>query len=493
LLNKNEKLVIKMIETIEKKSQPYINGGWIVEDREVALIKNPYSGEVIGEQLLANEEDVEKALASAYEAKKRVAALSSYKRSKILKKAAILLEQEKEKFARLISLELGKPLKNTLDEVARSIETLELSGEEAKRLIGETLPGDVSERGAQAIASTFRVPVGVVAAITPFNAPLNLVCHKIGPAFAAGNSVILKPSSQTTLIATELLKLLLRAGFPKDAVNMVLGRRQVAQQIVKDDRVNIISFTGGTVASKNICELAGMKKVLLELGGNAATIVHNDADLNRAATMCAKTGFSNSGQSCISVQRIYVHQSVVSEFTNLLKDEVLKLKIGDPLLPDTDVGCVVDVHAAARVTNWIEEAVQSGAKVICGGKRSGATVEPTVLLNPSKDSKVICEEVFGPIISIIPYGTIEEAIEETNNSAFGLQAGIFTNKMDLAYKVAHSLEMGGVVINGTSNFRLDHWPYGGVKNSGIGREGPRYAVEEMTETKMIVLRLPIEK
>jgi acyl-CoA reductase-like NAD-dependent aldehyde dehydrogenase len=482
-----------MIETIEKKSQPYINGEWIVEDREVALIKNPYSGEVIGEQLLANEEDVEKALASAYEAKKRVAALSSYKRSKILKKAAILLEQEKEKFARLISLELGKPLKNTLDEVARSIETLELSGEEAKRLIGETLPGDVSERGAQAIASTFRVPVGVVTAITPFNAPLNLVCHKIGPAFAAGNSVILKPSSQTTLIATELLKLLLRAGFPKDAVNMVLGRRQVAQQIVKDDRVNIISFTGGTVASKNICELAGMKKVLLELGGNAATIVHNDADLNRAATMCAKTGFSNSGQSCISVQRIYVHQSVVSEFSNLLKDEVLKLKIGDPLLPDTDVGCVVDIHAAARVTNWIEEAVQSGAQVICGGKRSGATVEPTVLLNPSKESKVICEEVFGPIISIIPYRTIEEAIEETNNSDFGLQAGVFTNKMDLAYKVAHSLEMGGVVINGTSNFRLDHWPYGGVKNSGIGREGPRYAVEEMTETKMIVLRLPVEK
>jgi acyl-CoA reductase-like NAD-dependent aldehyde dehydrogenase len=482
-----------MIETIEKKSQPYINGEWIVEDREVALIKNPYSGEAIGEQLLANEEDVEKALASAYEAKKRVAALSSYKRSKILKKAAILLEQEKEKFARLISLELGKPLKNTLDEVARSIETLELSGEEAKRLIGETLPGDVSERGAQAIASTFQVPVGVVAAITPFNAPLNLVCHKIGPAFAAGNSVILKPSSQTTLIATELLKLLLRAGFPKDAVNMVLGRRQVAQQIVKDDRVNIISFTGGTVASKNICELAGMKKVLLELGGNAATIVHNDADLNRAATMCAKTGFSNSGQSCISVQRIYVHQSVVSEFSNLLKDEVLKLKIGDPLLPDTDVGCVVDIHAAARVMNWIEEAVQSGAQVICGGKCSGATVEPTVLLNPSKESKVICEEVFGPIISIIPYRTIEEAIEETNNSDFGLQAGVFTNKMDLAYKVAHSLEMGGVVINGTSNFRLDHWPYGGVKNSGIGREGPRYAVEEMTETKMIVLRLPVEK
>lgn len=480
----------KMIETIEKQSQPYINGEWISADREVVSIKSPYSGEVIGEQVLATQEDVEKALASAYEAKKQIAAIPSHQRAKILKQAASLLEQEKERFAKLISLELGKPLKNTLDEVARSIETLELSGEEAKRLMGETLPGDASERGTRAIASTFRVPVGVVAAITPFNAPLNLVCHKVGPAFAAGNSVILKPSSQTTLIATELIKLLLKAGFPENAINMVLGRRQVAQQIVKDDRVNVISFTGGTVASTNICELAGMKKVLLELGGNAATIIHDDADLNRAAAMCAKTGFSNSGQSCISVQRIYVHQSVVSEFTERLKEEVLKLKIGDPLLPDTDVGCVVDTNAATRVTDWIQEAVQLGAKVICGGKQHGATVEPTVLLNPPKKSKVVCEEVFGPIVSIIPYETIEEAIEETNDSDFGLQAGIFTNQMDLAYKVAHSLEMGGVVINGTSNFRLDHWPYGGVKNSGVGREGPRYAIEDMTEMKMIVLRLP---
>jgi acyl-CoA reductase-like NAD-dependent aldehyde dehydrogenase len=205
--------------------------------------------------------------------------------------------------------------------------------------------------------------------------------------------------------------------------------------------------------------------------------------------MCAKTGFSNSGQSCISVQRIYVHQSIVDKFTNLLKEEVLKLKIGDPLLPDTDVGCVVDQNAAMRVKEWIEEAVELGAKVICGGNRSGATVEPTILLNPSKKSKVICEEVFGPIVSIVPYETIEEAIEEANDSSFGLQAGIFTNQIDLAYKVANKLDMGGVVINGTSNFRLDHWPYGGVKDSGIGREGPRYAIEDMTETKMIVLQL----
>ncbi|WP_438803912.1 aldehyde dehydrogenase family protein [Metabacillus rhizolycopersici] len=476
-----------------KIAQPYINGEWITSGRESVPVISPYSGETIGEQILATNDDVENALASAFNAKKQIASIPSHQRAQILKKAASLLENEKERFAKLISLELGKPLKNTLDEVSRSIETLELSGEEAKRLLGETLPGDASERGTQAIASTFRVPVGLIAAITPFNAPLNLVCHKVGPAFAAGNSVILKPAPQTALIATELLKLLLEAGFPENAINMVLGGVETGQQIVKDDRVNVISFTGGVVASNNICAIAGMKKVLLELGGNASTIVHEDADLNRAAAMCARTGFSNSGQSCISVQRIYVHQSVVPKFTELLKEEVLKLKIGDPLHPDSDVGCLVDKNAANRVMEWIDESTKMGAELICGGKQHGATVEPTVLLNPSKQSKVVCQEVFGPIVSIIPYETIDEAIKETNDSSFGLQAGLFTNQMDLACKVAHSLEVGGVVINGTSNFRLDHWPYGGIKNSGIGREGPRYAIEDMTETKMIVLQLPVNQ
>ncbi|MFC0558815.1 aldehyde dehydrogenase family protein [Halalkalibacter alkalisediminis] len=472
------------------EAKPFINGEWISSEREVMEMKSPYSGEVIGKQFLATPADVEDALAATYVAKKEIAKISSYDRAKILKKAAALLEQEKERFAKLISLELGKPLKNTLDEVARSIETLELSGEEAKRLTGETLPGDASERGAKAIATTFRVPAGVVAAITPFNAPLNLVCHKVGPSFAAGNSTILKPAPQTALIATELLKLLLEAGLPENAVNMVLGGVEAGQQIVKDDRVNIISFTGGTIASKNICKIAGMKKVLLELGGNASTIVHEDADLERAADICAKTGFSNSGQSCISVQRIYVHRSIVDEFAERLKMEVQKLKVGDPLLPDTDVGTLVHENSALRIEQWIEEAIKEGATLLTGGKRNGASVEPTLLLNPSKTSNVVCQEVFGPIVGIIPYDTIEEAIEETNDSSFGLQAGIFTNKMDVAYQVAHALEVGGVVINGSSNFRLDHWPYGGVKNSGIGREGPRYAIEDMTETKMIVLRLP---
>ncbi|UOF91168.1 aldehyde dehydrogenase family protein [Fodinisporobacter ferrooxydans] len=473
-----------------RKAQSYIDRKWISAGREAVSIISPYSGEVIGEQFLATPADVEHALATVHAAKTEIANIPSHERARILKRASMLLEQEKRRFAEIISLELGKPLKNTLDEVSRSIETLELSGEEAKRLIGETIPGDASQRGTRAIATTFRVPVGVVGAITPFNAPLNLICHKVGPAFAAGNSLILKPAPQTPLIATELLKLLLDAGLPENAINMVLGGVEIGQQIVKDPRVHVVSFTGSVRAGQNISELAGMKKVLLELGGNASTIVHEDADLARAAYLCARTGYSNSGQSCISVQRIYVHHSVVESFAQRLKQEVSKLKIGDPLLPDTDIGCLVDANTAKRVADWIEESIRLGAQLICGGRRNGATVEPTVLLNPPKTSKVVCQEVFGPVVSIIPYETIEEAIAETNDSPYGLQAGLFTNQMDLAYKVAHALEVGGVVINGTSNFRLDHWPYGGVKNSGIGREGPRFAIEDMTEMKMIVLQIP---
>ncbi|MDQ0157189.1 aldehyde dehydrogenase family protein [Robertmurraya andreesenii] len=471
------------------KAQSYVNGEWVCNDENSLPVYNPYTKEIIGEQFQATEVDVERAISSAFATKKEIAKIPSHERAAILKKAATLLDQQKEKFAKIISLELGKPMRFTLDEVARSVETLELSAEEAKRLIGETLPGDVSSRGSKAIAVTFKVPVGVVAAITPFNAPLNLVAHKIGPAFAAGNSIIFKPATPTTLVATEFVKLLMEAGFPKTSINMVLGRRDAVQQIVKDDRVNVISFTGGLVASKNICKLAGIKKVLLELGGNAATVVHHDANLVKAAKMCARTAFSNSGQSCISVQRIYVQKSVLNDFVNLMREEVQALKVGDPLLLDTDVGSMVDENNAQRMIDWVDEAVSMGAEVLCGAKRENAIVHPTLLLNPPHRSKVVCDEVFGPIASIIPYETIDEAIEATNNSEFGLQAGIFTNQMDLAYKFAQSLDVGGVVINGTSNFRLDHWPYGGVKNSGIGREGPRYAIEDMTETKMIVYQI----
>lgn len=308
-----------------RKARSFIQGQWIEKKTEGLEITNPYNGEVIGKQWEAEQEDVEQALILAHKGKKLVAGLSAAERAAILKKSAQLLEEQKETFAKLISLEVGKALKNTRDEVSRSIETLEQSAEEAKRLIGETIPGSASERGKHSMALTFRVPAGVIAAITPFNAPLNLVCHKVGPAFAAGNVTILKPAPQTTLIATAFVELMMEAGMPKEALHMVLGGREVGEQIVADDRTNIISFTGGVPAGRQISKISGMKKVLLELGGNSATIVHADADLERAATLSVKTGFSNSGQSCISVQRIYVHEEVVDHFLQKVKEKVSNL------------------------------------------------------------------------------------------------------------------------------------------------------------------------
>ncbi|HBU89741.1 MAG TPA: aldehyde dehydrogenase [Bacillus pumilus] len=469
------------------KALSYIDGEWMDTDRVKTDIINPYSGERIGTSYLASSEDIEQALSIAQHAKKQIAGISAIERSKLLTKAATLLEEQKDHFAKLISLELGKPLKNTRDEVSRSIETLAQSAEEANRLVGETIPGNVSSRGQGAMAMTFKVPVGVVLAITPFNAPLNLICHKVGPAFAGGNVIILKPAPQTSAVASAFVKLLLEAGFPEASLQLVIGGVDAGKQLVTDERTNLISFTGGAAGGEHITTSAGLKKVLLELGGNGATIVHHDADIEQAASLCAKTGFSNSGQSCISVQRIYVHQEIMPSFTEVLKQKVEQLVVGDPLSSESDIGCMVDAQAAQRVETWIQEAESMGAQLLCGGKRNGASITPAILLNPPKQAKVVCEEVFGPVVSILSYAELEEAIKEANDSRYGLQAGIFTNQLDVALHAAKELETGGVVINGTSNFRLDHWPYGGIKRSGLGREGPRFAIEEMTETKMIVL------
>ncbi|PAD17572.1 aldehyde dehydrogenase family protein [Shouchella clausii] len=471
-----------------KEAYSYIDGRWLEGKDKTIAVRSPYSGEVVGKQSEATEEEVELALEAAFTGKKKIAALPAKARASILNKAASLLKERKETFAQLISLEVGKALKNTRDEVARSIETLEQSAEEAKRLHGTTLPGDVSERGKASMALTFRVPVGVVAAITPFNAPLNLICHKIGPSFAAGNATILKPAPQSSLIAAAFVELLLQAEMPAEAVQLVIGGTAHGQRIVEDWRTNIVSFTGGVAGGKQICHTAGLKKVLLELGGNSATIVHQDADVERAATLCVRTGFSNAGQSCISVQRIYVHESVMDFFLQTLKQQTARLVVGDPLAEDTDVGCVINEETGERIERWVKEAVAEGAELVCGGRQDRALIQPTILLGPRKKSKVVCEEVFGPVISVIPYTSLETAIAEVNDSAFGLQAGIFSNSLPVITKVALELEMGGVVVNGTSNYRLDHWPYGGIKQSGIGREGPKYTVKEMTEMKMVVLQ-----
>lgn len=282
------------------------------------------------------------------------------------------------------------------------------------------------------MAMTFKVPVGVVLAITPFNAPLNLICHKIGPAFAAGNAIILKPAPQTSAVATAFVKLLLEAGFPEKSLQLVIGGVDAGRQLVTDERTNLVSFTGGAVGGEHISNSAGLKKVLLELGGNGATIVHHDADIEQAASLCAKTGFSNSGQSCISVQRIYVHKQIMSTFTETLKQKVEQLVVGDPLSSESDIGCMVDVQATKRVEAWIQEAEKMGAELLSGGQRNGASITPAILLNPPKQAKVVCEEVFGPVVSILPYEELDEAIKEANDSRYGLQAGVFTNQLDIA-------------------------------------------------------------
>lgn len=472
-----------------KSAQSFIDGQWgaTLEDQGVE-VRSPYSNELIGYQYETNEQGVEEALASAFRYKNELKKLEAVDRSAILYKAATLMEERQEAFAQLISLEVGKALKNTRDEVGRSVETLIQSAEEAKRQFGETIPGGASSRGKGSTALTFRVPVGVIAAITPFNAPLNLICHKIGPSFAAGNVTILKPAPQAPFIAKAFVELLLEAGMPSKAIQMVLGGREIGEIIVADSRTNLVSFTGSVPAGQQISKLAGMKKVLVELGGNAGTIVHEDADIERAATLATKTAFSNSGQSCISVQRVYVHESVFQKFSEKVKEKTEALHVGDPLEEKTDIGCVVSKETAKRITSWVKEAVADGADILYGGSANGAQVQPTILVNPKKESKVVCQEVFGPVVSLIPYRDVEWAIHEVNESAFGLQAGVFTQSLTVVRKVVQTLDMGGIVVNGTSNFRLDHWPYGGVKQSGIGREGPRFAIEEMSETKMVVLQ-----
>lgn len=470
-------------------ARSFINGDWVKTTQRKKDIINPYTNEKIGVQWLATKKDVKRALDHASLNIDKVAAIPSYKRAEILTKIANHLHNEKQMLATVLSKETGKPIKSAQVEINRAVETLKRSSEEVNRLFGETIPGDISKRGENTIAHTYRVPVGIVAAITPFNAPLNLICHKLGPSFAAGNITIVKPSPHSTLIAAAFLHILLKAGFPKDAIHLLYGGADIGEYIVKDDRVSVISFTGGINASKRIAQIAGLKKQLYELGGNAATIVHDDANIYDAARQCALTGYSNAGQSCISVQRIYVQTNILQSFTEAFISEVKKLNIGDPLHPKTDVGPVINEATANRIMNWIDEAKQNGAEILYGGKKQGATIIPTILKNPSKQSKVVCEEVFGPIVNIIPYKTIEEAISEANHSPFGLQVGLFTNKIDFAYKVSQQMKTGGIIINGTSNFRLDHLPHGGIKNSGIGREGPRFTIKEMTELKMVVLKM----
>ena len=464
----------------------HINGQWVESPHMVPVVA-PYSGEVIDTIPAATPGQVEQALASAEKGAGAMARLSAYERSQILERAAHLIVANADELARTISLEEGKPLSESRIEVGRMPDILRLSGFEGAQMRGETLPIDAHAGAGGKLGMTLRVPCGVVVAITPFNYPLLLVVHKVGPALAAGNAVILKPASQTPLTALKLTKLLLEAGLPENGLQCVTGSgSEVGSALCADPRVRKISFTGSTEVGQRIAQVAGIKKLSLELGSNCPMIVLPDADLESVAKATALGGYVNAGQVCLSTQRVLVDRRIYTDFLDALKGPVEAIKVGDPFAEGTQLSAMISEKDAERVGAWIDEAVQGGARIVTGGERNGFVFTPTIVADVKPEMRISRDELFGPAVAVTPVGDINEAISIANDSKYGLGAGIFTRDINTALRFAREVESGNVMINWTPLWRADLMPYGGLKGSGIGKEGPRYAVEEMTEIKTIV-------
>ncbi|TDL31183.1 aldehyde dehydrogenase family protein [Jeotgalibacillus sp. S-D1] len=463
----------------------FIAGEWLEKDKK-DLVINKYTQDAFAETATTDEQDVQRAVKSAKEAYSH--SFSLYERYEVLFKVAQLLRDNQEEFAKAIAKEVGKPITEARGEVERSALTLENSAEEAKRIHGEEIPVQAAPGSENRRAFTRRYPVGIVAAITPFNVPLNLVCHKVGPALAAGNSVILKPAEQTPVSSLLLTRLFEEAGLPKGRLNVLTGKGEdVGPLLTSNQEINMFTFTGSPRVGLLIREQAGLRNVSLELGNNSATIVHNDADIAQSAKLVAQKSFNNAGQVCISVQRVYVHEEVYEDFLSKVCEATEQIKLGDPLNEDTQMGPMISEEEAVRVEQWVNEAVDAGAKVVAGGAREGVFYQPTILTNVNDDMKVCRQEVFGPVVAIDTYSKEDEVISRVNDSDYGLQAGLFTNNLSFVMKAMDEIHVGGLMVNDTSGYRVDHMPYGGVKKSGTGKEGPRYAIEEMTEEKIIVL------
>ncbi len=466
-----------------------IDGQWV--DGGPALeVKNKYSGDVIGALPTARREDVDAAIAAAERAEDAMADLPAYKRAEILSRTADLIRERADDFARTIAAEAGKALKFARAEVDRAISTFTIASEEAKRLHGETIPLDAVPSGDGYFGFWTRRPVGVIAAISPFNFPLNLVAHKVAPALAAGNTLILKPASTTPLSALKLCQILMEAGLPNGAINFIVGSGStVGEWLVTDPRVDKITFTGSPDVGRHILSVAGIKKVTLELGNTSPVVVAPDADLEFVARRCAVGAYYNSGQVCISVQRIYSEKNVYEPFSEKFVKATEAMVVGDPLDERVDVGPMIDSKEVDRIEAWVQEAQSSGAKVLTGGRREGMVYHPTVLSGVDDEMKVVAEEVFAPVASIISSDDFESALKQANDTKFGLQVGVFTNDVNRVFKAVRRLNFGGVIINDTPNFRADHMPYGGNRQSGLGREGVRFAMEDMTNIQMVAIRL----
>ncbi|MBU9720047.1 aldehyde dehydrogenase family protein [Bacillus alkalicola] len=470
------------------KKRFFIAGEWL-DGSKYHELKSPYSKETIAKVPLASEEDVDKAIQAAFEAKREMKNLPAHQRADILENVSKLIEENREQCARTISIEAGKPIKTARGEVTRTIMTYKFASEEARRIPNEMINMDAAPGGEGRVAYSIREPAGVVAAITPFNFPMNLVAHKLGPAIAAGNPVVLKPASQTPLSAYLIAEFFHRAGLPKGGLNVITGKGSIiGNSLVTNPKTSVITFTGSPEVGLALKGKAGLKRVTLELGSNSAAIIDKDISVEKIADRLITGAFTYQGQVCISLQRVFVHESLKHELIDKMKERALNLILGNPLDEATDVSALISEADTDRVIAWINEAIGRGAKLVSGGKKWDNIVEPTILVDVDPDTNVSCKEVFGPVVTINSFSKWQDAIDAVNNSNYGLQAGVFTKDISKAFQASEELEVGGVMINDIPTFRVDHMPYGGVKQSGFGREGIKYAIEEMTEMKLVTFK-----
>jgi|UniRef100_A0A7V3RID6 acyl-CoA reductase-like NAD-dependent aldehyde dehydrogenase len=463
----------------------FIKGKRIIKEKRLSVI-NPYNNQVIEEVGLSEEKDVVEAVQIAQEGYRILKNMPAGERARILEKTAKIIKERKEEFARIISLEVGKTINEARTEVERAINTINLSAMAALGLKGETVRFDLTGP-TKKMGFYIRVPLGIVLAISPFNFPLNLSCHKIGPAIAAGNAVIHKPASKTPLSALMLAEALLEAGLPEQGISVLVGPGStIGMKLVRTPEIRKISFTGSLEVGEVIMANCGMKRVTMELGSNSAVIVFKDAPIKIVAKKIRKGGYTLAGQVCISVQRVYVEEEIADEFLRELSIEVGQIKYGDPLLEDTEMGPMIDEAAIKKAMDFVEDARKNKGLLILGGSRQGTIFLPTIIFDVDESAKIIQEEAFAPMVAVNKFKTIDEVIEKVNNTKYGLQTGIFTRNIDLALKCARAIDSGGVLINEIPTFRVDNMPYGGMKGSGLGREGPEFAIKEMTEEKLII-------
>ncbi|MFO0793797.1 MAG: aldehyde dehydrogenase family protein [Candidatus Brocadiaceae bacterium] len=472
-----------------KNTCKYLIGNEWRESKDILEVMNPYNNEIVGATFLASERDIEDAIQGALHAFGETRKLPAFKRAEILGNIRDSISKRSEEFARTITLESGKPIADARVEVERAIGTFQIASEESRRMFGEVIPLDITERSKNRVGIHRRFPIGPILGISPFNFPLNLIVHKVAPALASGNPIIIKPASKTPLTALLLGEVIAESGWPAGGFSIFPCKLTLAERMVTDDRIKMLTFTGSAEIGWQLKQLAGKKRVTLELGGNAGAIIDSPENLDYIVKRCVVSAFSFSGQICISLQRLFLNKKICDDFMTNFIDNIKTLKMGNPMDEDTRIGPMIDEQSAQKIESWVNDAIKEGAILACGGKRNGALYEPTVITHTTPGMKINKNELFAPAVTVSTHENFEDAVKQINNSRYGLQASVFTNNIRHIFYAYENLEVGGVIVNDVPSFRADTMPYGGTKDSGIGREGVRYAMEEMTEPKLLVLNL----